>query len=184
MENQRQCIIPIHNPSVKEFLFFFISGIVVSIPFTLFFSQFYEFVPVAIAIVLFAPFVEELAKAFPLFYRHGETERSIVTLGLLIGLGFGLSELVLYVFFLDVPFIARISGVIFHTTSSAIVAYGIAVKRPLPFYLIAVMLHATNNFFAIADVFFGGVVAVVVLLVTYFLARKYYRQSSKEKIVV
>jgi len=47
---------------------------------------------VALLIVILAPFIEELAKVFPLFYRHGETERSLVTLGLLIGLGFGVAE--------------------------------------------------------------------------------------------
>jgi len=50
------------------------------------FDAFYEsLVPaafsVALLIVILAPFIEELAKVFPLFYRHGETERSLVTLG-------------------------------------------------------------------------------------------------------
>ena len=82
-----------------------------------------------------------------MFYRHGETERTYVTLGILIGLGFGISEFVLYVFFFDVPFIVRIPGVIFHASSAAITAYGIAKKNPLPYYLISVMLHVTNNLF-------------------------------------
>ena len=51
---------------------------------------------------MIAPFIEELAKVFPLFYRHGETERSIVMLGILIGLGFGITEFVLYVAVLGV----------------------------------------------------------------------------------
>ncbi len=100
------------------------------------------------AVIILAPFIEELAKVFPLFYRHGETERSIVTLGILIGLGFGISELVLYVAFLGVPLIDRIPGVIFHASSAAITAYGIAKKNPLPYYLLAVVLHVANNFFA------------------------------------
>src|SRR5512144_1602018 len=103
-----QCVIPIHKPKFRELAFFFASGILVSIPFAFFFSQFYTLLPEALAIVFLAPFIEELAKVFPLFYRHGETERTYVVLGILIGLGFGISEFVLYVGFLGVPFFARI----------------------------------------------------------------------------
>ena len=95
------CIIPIHKPKRREYLFFFISGIVVSIPFAVFFESLYPTSSVlssAILIVVLAPIIEELAKVFPLFYRHGETERSIVTLGLLLGLGFGIAEFTQYVF--------------------------------------------------------------------------------------
>ena len=35
MENERQCIIPLHRPTIKELAFFFASGILVSIPFAL-----------------------------------------------------------------------------------------------------------------------------------------------------
>jgi RsiW-degrading membrane proteinase PrsW (M82 family) len=93
----------------------------------------YLFLPLFLSIVVLAPFVEELVKVFPLFYRHGESERSLVILGILIGLGFGISELVLYVFFLGVPLVERIPGVIFHASSAAITAYGIAKKNPLPY---------------------------------------------------
>ena len=85
MENEtpNQCIIPIHKPNRRELIFFFSSGILVSIPFAIFFES---LVPVGfsatlLAVVL-APFVEELAKVFPLFYRYLENERSLVTLGL------------------------------------------------------------------------------------------------------
>ena len=101
MENQpaRQCVIPIHKPSNRELAFFFASGILVSIPFAAFFeSLFPAGLSAAFLIVVLAPFIEELAKVFPLFYRHGETERSIVTLGILMGLGFGIAEFSEYVF--------------------------------------------------------------------------------------
>src|SRR5208337_2899389 len=119
---QQQCVIPLHKPSNRELIFFFSSGILVSIPFALFFSNFYPIFPAALAVILVAPFVEEVAKVFPLFYRHGETERSLVTLGILTGLGFGISEFVLYVFILNVPFIIRVPGVIFHASSASITA--------------------------------------------------------------
>jgi hypothetical protein len=61
-----QCIIPLHKPSYKELAFFFASGILVSIPFALFFEN---LVPAAVGVALFivvlAPFIEEIAKVFP-----------------------------------------------------------------------------------------------------------------------
>lgn len=184
MENQRQCVIPIHKPRLPELTFFFSSGILVSIPFTFFFSQFYTFFPEVLTVVVFAPLIEELAKVLPLFYRHGETERSIVTLGLLIGLGFGISEFVLYVFFLNVPFLARIPGIVFHSSSAVIAAYGIAKKNPLPYYFIAVLLHLANNFFAVLANPLSFFVALLVLITAYYLAWRYYHKASKERIVV
>ena len=184
IEPQRQCIIPLHRPSGRELAFFFISGIVVSVPMALFFSNVYPYVPVLISTALIAPFVEELAKIFPLFYRHGETERSIVTLGVLIGLGFGISEFFLYVVFLGVPPIARIPGVIFHASSAAITAYGIAKKNPLPYYLTSVVLHAANNFFALSSINAGVFVGLLVVIAAYVLAWRFYHSASNVKIVV
>ena len=192
MENKEQlpqqepyCVIPLHKPSLKELAFFFISGIVVSIPFALFFEQLSSFVSVFVSIVLLAPFIEELAKVFPLFYRHGETERSIVTLGVLLGLGFGISELFLYVYLLDVPLIVRIPGVIFHASSAAITSYGIAKKNPWPYYSIAVVLHVANNYFAeVTPTGFGLLAELIVLIVAYLLAWRLYHLASKEKMVV
>jgi len=180
----QQCVIPLHKPSTRELVFFFASGILVSIPFALFFSNFYPFFPGVVAVVLVAPFVEELAKVFPLFYRHGETERSLVTLGLLTGLGFGISELVLYVALLNVPLIVRIPGVVFHASSTTITAYGIAKKKPLAYYLTSVALHAANNFFAVSAVNVSLFATLLVVFVAYFLAWRFYNRASKEKIVV
>jgi len=184
-EPQRQCVIPIHKPTPRELAFFFSSGILVSIPFALFFSQLYTLVPTALAVVIFAPFIEELAKVFPLFYRHGETERTYVTLGVLIGLGFGISEFVLYVFFQGVSPVARFPGIIFHASSAAITAYGIAKKNPLPYYLLSVGLHIANNFFALSgDIILGVFAELLVLISVYLLAWRLYHKTSKDKIVV
>jgi len=182
---QPYCTIPLHKPSTKELIFFLISGIVISFPFALFFEQLSSFVPAIISIVLLAPVIEELAKVFPLFYRHGETERSIVTIGILLGVGFGITELIEYVFLLGVPLVVRIPGVIFHASSAAIVGYGIAKKNPLPYYLLAMALHMANNFLAeFANAGFGLLANLIVLVVTYLLAWRFYHLASKEKIVV
>ena len=98
--------------------------------------------------VVVAPFLEEFSKAFPLFYRHGEIVESIVTLGFLVGLGFGMFEFCTYVFLLGVPILSRLSGILFHSAITSITAYGIATKRTGVFYLSAVTLHASNNILA------------------------------------
>jgi len=106
-------------------------------------------------------------------------------LGILIGLGFGITEMVLYIFVLGVPPLARIPGVVFHASSAGIVAYGIARKLPLPFYLIAVGLHMANNYVAIVgELFFGLLVQMLVLITAFYLAWYFYHRASKEKIVV
>jgi RsiW-degrading membrane proteinase PrsW (M82 family) len=185
-EQQRQCVIPIHKPTQRELAFFFASGILVSIPFAVFFES---LVPTAFSaallIVVLAPFIEELAKVFPLFYRHGETERSLVTLGLLIGLGFGFAEFFEYVFYIGSPLIASLPHIIFHASSATIAAYGIAKKNPLPYFLLAVSLHIANNFFALSsDIFLGIFAELLVLITVYLLAWRFYHNASKDKMVV
>ena len=98
--------VPIHKPDAKELLFFFISGITISIPFTVFFSQFTEVLCIQLDFIyasicsaaIFAPLLEEFAKIYPIIYRHGETQRSLFTIAFLVGLGFGIAEFLLYVF--------------------------------------------------------------------------------------
>ena len=187
-----QATISVHKPDIKEKIFFLSSGLLVSVPFTLFFSDFSNSLCVAMpllfaqvcSLVIFAPFIEEIAKVFPLFYRHGETERSIVNLGILTGLGFGITEFVLYIS-LGAPVISRIPGLIFHASSACITAYGIAKKKPVPFYLIAVAFHLANNLLALfSNTFmFLYMPGLIVLVATYLLAWRLYRRTS-EKIVV
>lgn len=175
-----------HRPELKEKLFFLLSGIIVSIPMTLLFgtitTNFLGTLIFAnlISIVIFTPFIEEFAKAFPLFYRHGETQRSIFILGFLVGLGFGLTEFFLYVFVFDVPFFVRIPGILFHAASTSIIAFGIATKRPIPFYLVAVGLHFLNNFSALFDL---GVIGIFIANIgAYYLSWHFYNLTSEKFI--
>ena len=191
MKTEEKAVIPVHKPDVKEKIFFFISGLLMSVPFTLFLSDFTDslcnvlpmFFGQVCSIVLFAPFIEEFAKVFPLYYRHGETERSIMTLAVLTGLGFGLTEFVLYVFTLGELFISRIPGLIFHASSAGITAYGIAKKKPLRFYLVAVSLHLANNLFALLGASFLYLPEVAVLVATYLLAWRLYQRTSENVVV-
>jgi RsiW-degrading membrane proteinase PrsW (M82 family) len=187
MENepQRHCVIQLHKPMGKELVFFFVSGILVGFPFAYFFEGLFptQF-SASLLIVFLAPFIEELAKVFPLFYRHGETERSLVTLGLLMGLGFGMAEFIEYVFFIGVPPVARIPQIIFHASSASITAYGIAKKNPLPYYLLAVSLHVVFNFFVLTEDILAIFVLSLVIITVYLLAWRYYHKASNEKMVV
>ena len=189
IENEQKVVIGIHKPDIKEKLFFLGAGLLMSVPFTLFFSDFSNSLCVALpmifaevcSLVIFTPFIEEAAKVFPLFYRHGETERSILDLGILVGLGFGLTEFALYVFTLNTPILARIPGVVFHASSACITAYGIAKKKPLQFYLIAVTAHLVNNLLALfsAEIAFLYIPGLIVLVGTYLLAWRLYRKTSE-----
>jgi hypothetical protein len=188
-EIQQHTIIHFHKPDTKEYLFYFISGVIISIPFTVFYEtyadQFCFLLPVFAASIcstaIFAPFIEEFAKAYVLFYRHGETQRTLLSLGFLVGLGFGITEFFLYVFVYKASVLLRVPGLMFHAASTTIVAYGITVKKPVGYYLIAVFLHFANNFFALLGTFWyiGG---PIVLILSYVLAYFLYAQS-KEIIV-
>lgn len=194
MQREIKTTIPLHRPSLRENFFFFLSGIISSVPFTLLTEQFADsllvtlplFYAILISAVLIAPFLEEFAKAFPLLYRHGETEKSIFGLGFLTGLGFGIFEFVTYVFLLEAPVFLRLPGVLFHAASTSITAYGIATKRTVTFYLVAVGLHFSNNFAALLYLTTGGsellgpwsMISFFASAVTYLLSWRLYRKTS------
>lgn len=181
----KKTTIPVHSPDLKEKFFFFISGVIISVPFTIFFeiltssltvfmSQFYALLW---SIAIIDPIIEEFGKAYPLFYRHGETGKSIFTLGLLVGLGFGISEFFVYVFLYKASILIRLFGIFFHAATTSIVAYGIATKRTVYFYFISVFLHFLNNFSAL----FGDIwliTGIGVVVITYWLSSYFYRKLS------
>ncbi len=183
--------IQLHRPSVNELLFFVLSGAIVSVPLTLFIEQnltnpllsgLSPFNITLITVAVFAPFVEEFSKGFPLFYRHGETQRSIFNLALCVGIGFGIVEFITYIAVFGPEIVPnRIPGLLFHPASTSITAYGIATRKPLPYYLAAVSLHFANNFFAVIT---PGVLpfSVIILLAT-CLASWRLHTKTKEKFV-
>lgn len=188
MTEQASITIPLHKPKLKEKLFFLLSGVIVSIPLTLFITTFSDFLPVTmsstygtiVSVVLLAPVIEEFSKAYPLFYRHAETERSIFTLGFLVGMGFGIAEFVEYVVLLNVPFIVRLPGIFVHASWTSIIAYGIGRKQAFPFYLLAVGLHLLNNLLAVLDQYMF--LSFGVSLLTYFLAWSLYNRTRQRII--
>ncbi len=184
----RQKTIELHKPGWAEKLSFLVQGIIISVPLTFFFELLAEdylaivlprVVAVILLITIFAPFIEEFAKVFPLFHRHAETERSIVTLGFYTGLGFGITEFFIYVIGLGVPFEIRLPGIFFHAASTSITAYGVAKHEVIRFYLLAVLLHASNNFFAeLGDLWFVGGIATVAM--AYYLSWRFYNRARDD----
>jgi RsiW-degrading membrane proteinase PrsW (M82 family) len=182
--------IQLHKPDASEMIFFFLCGVIISVPLTLFIYQYTDALliglnPSTIALisqVFIAPFIEEFSKACPLFYRHGETQRSIFNLAILVGLGFGIVELLTYVSVLGTPLVDRLPGLFFHPASTSLTAYGIATKRPLPYYLMAVFLHFSNNYVALTSPFplLGSVFVVAVAV----FASWQLRNRTKEIIVI
>jgi RsiW-degrading membrane proteinase PrsW (M82 family) len=166
-----QLIIVPDHPDFNEKLFFLISGIIISVPFTIFFEMFansvtlgsMSFYAALWSTVLVAPIVEEFAKIYPLFYRHGENERSLYTIGFMVGLGFGIAEFLIYVLVYGSPLPIRLIGILFHAATTSIIAYGIAKKKTWRYFTLAVFLHMSNNLFALfGDLWLlGGVLAII-----------------------
>jgi RsiW-degrading membrane proteinase PrsW (M82 family) len=185
-----KAVIQLHKPDVSEFMFFFLCGVVISVPLTLFIYQYTDallfglnpFTTALIARTFFAPFIEEFAKAYPLFYRHGETERSIFNIALSVGIGFAIVELATYVSALGAPITDRLPGLFFHPTSTSITAYGVAIKRPLPYYLMAVFLHFSYNFLVLSSPY--GLLGALFVMILTVLASWQLRSRTKEKIVI
>ena len=189
MVTQDSVTIPVHKPKLKEKLFFLLSGAIVSVPLTLFISQFSDYLIASmpssyaniLAVAILAPLIEEFSKAYPLLYRHGETERSIFVLGFLVGIGFGVVEFIEYVVFFQAPIVLRLPGIFFHASTTSIVAFGIGKKRPTAFYLVAVGLHLVNNLLAIlGPVWYVG--GPVVIGLAYFLSWHIYSRTVERTI--
>jgi hypothetical protein len=120
-------------------------------------------------------------ESFSIFLSSRRNERSLLNLGILVGLGFGVTEFALYVFALDVPFISRVPGEIFHASSTGITAYGIIKEKPITFYPIAVAFHLKNNLLALFSNSFSFVLilGLIVLNATYLLAWHLYHRTSE-----
>ncbi len=169
-------------------LFFFLSGIIMSVPLTLFIDGYVNplisgldaFSATLISAAFFAPLIEEFSKIYPLFYRHGETQRSIVRLALMVGFGFGLAEFFAYVLN-GTEWYIRVPGLFFHPATTAISAYGIAVKKVIPFFALAVLLHFANNFLVLTQLL-PVIVTSLVFVFSVLVSWWFYRRTLDEII--
>jgi RsiW-degrading membrane proteinase PrsW (M82 family) len=181
-----ECIIYPHKPGNKEITFFIISGFLLSVPMTIFFETtasgyLPNFLSIDLSRVIFtiivAPIIEEFAKIFPIFYRHGETERSLIILGFSLGLGFGISEFVEYVFFYDASFYLRLPIIFFHASTTSIIAYGISLGQTYRYYIVAVILHFFVNSLAMIKPY-PVAAFILVLGVAFAMFSRFYLISS------
>jgi RsiW-degrading membrane proteinase PrsW (M82 family) len=178
----------IQGLDLKKKFFFFLSGMIVSIPFVFYtktmFNRLILTMPMPharlISAAIFTPFLEELAKAYPLMYRQNETEKSIFHQGVIVGFGFGVVEALIYVFMLGAPITIRLPGILFHTLTAPITAYGIAKNRPILPYLLAVTLHFLNNLSAFFDLRWL-ITGYPILVTTFALAWYLYGRSCDSK---
>ena len=97
-------------------------------------------------------------------------------------MGFGVSEFLIYVLFLGVPFYARLWGILFHASTTAIIAFGIAKRRTWIFYLIAVLLHLANNFMALLGGSWGVIGSTAIEVMSYIVAWRLYRRTREKNI--
>lgn len=161
--------------SNMERFFFFLTGIIVGVPVALFFESLFGlyFSTFGIGMII-APLIEEFAKADPLFFRYERPARTLMRLGLLSGLGFGLAEFAVYVS-LGTPFILRLPAIGFHAAGTAIVGYGVFRRKTIQFYFVSVALHFVNNLFAgLGELWLVGGIGAT--LAAYYLAWRFYRK--------
>lgn len=120
-----------------------------------------------IGAVVVAPFVEEMAKGLGLVFvmAYLSREEDGIVYGAAIGLGFAATENLLYELsalsvsvaaFVMTAVLRIISSTLLHATATGVTGFGVghavAARKPvytaIPFYLVAVLMHATFNFFA------------------------------------
>ena len=161
----------------KERVFFFLSGIIVGVPVALFFESISDQYFTAFgAATIIAPLIEEFAKADPLFFRYERPARTLMRLGLLSGLGFGLAEFVVYVS-LGTAFYLRIPAIGFHAAGTAIIGYGVFRQKTIQFYFLSAALHFLNNLFAgFGELWLVGGIGAT--LASYYLAWRFYRKAQ------
>ena len=108
-----------------------------------------------------------------------------MTLGVLTGLGFGITEFILYTFVLGAPLFSRLPGLIFHSASAGITTYGIIKNQPFRFYIFSVTLHSINNIVSIFSTSLPILIpiAIINLVLSYYSFWHFYNKTS-EKIIV
>jgi len=149
-----------------------------------------------VAVVIIAPFAEELVK--PLALRLKTIKRELnepedgLIYGAVAGLGFSATENLFYgydflsrglMFFLILIFLRSIGGCLLHASATALTGYGYGKKilknsslfRVLPYFIVAILVHAVYNGVLVFDIF-GAVIglfsALLFSVITISLVRK------------
>lgn len=151
---------------------------------------------VFLTVVVAAPFIEELTKGLGLGRRRShidELEDGIIY-GTAIGLGFATTENLLYGITalyaegVDVAIATivyrTVSAMLLHAGTTALLGFGYArlvlrddsVAVLLPYYLVAVLIHAAYNFMVLTSGLLGFVAAVVLVLILSSVMRSTIRK--------
>jgi RsiW-degrading membrane proteinase PrsW (M82 family) len=134
-------------------------------------------------VCVIAPIAEEAAKGLGVFSAGpdlDEVEDGLIY-GASVGLGFAATENLLYAYIalqegvelaIATIIVRSISSALLHASATSATGYGIGKKKVLgigkyiiPYYLLAVLMHATFNFFASMQSFFGLILAVMFAIV-------------------
>lgn len=151
---------------------------------------------VFVSAVVVAPLVEELAKGLGigLARRHVDELEDGLVYGAAVGLGFAATETLLYA--LDeltrsslasaVAVVAarNISSLLLHAASSALLGFGYAVARVrgaglgrvVPYYLVAVVVHALYNALVLSNNWAGFALAIVAVVALMSLLMRQLRR--------
>jgi len=156
-----------------------------------------------IAVVIIAPFVEEFSKPLALRLKSirkeiSEPEDGLIY-GAVAGLGFSATENLLYgwsfmteglLFFFILIFIRSVGACLLHASATAWTGYGYgktiikgtSIIRVLPYFLFAILLHATYNSLLTFDIFgitAGFIAAIALSLITIKIVRSKIRSLDK-----
>lgn len=136
---------------------------------------------------IIAPFTEELTKAFgilPLSSRARELEDGLI-FGAVVGLGFAATENFFYetsayveggaAFLIGTIVLRTFASALLHASASAVTGYGMTAERFLgrswvPYYLLAVLLHALFNLAASSGPFLEGSIGETAYLIGLIVA--------------
>ena len=154
--------------------------------------------------VIVAPIIEEFSKIIPLFLirkQLTEVEDGFI-FGATAGLGFAATENLIYgIRFMDYSIIVLISlfylrtigTALLHASATSLSGYGLSLKIvrkksilcPIVFFMLAILIHSTFNFFAyssqISNQIIGTVIAVMFGFILYLSIRKKIIQLDLKK---
>lgn len=149
-----------------------------------------------IAVLMIAPFAEELVKPLALRNRIVNRELNEIEDGLIYGavagLGFSATENLLYgfsflpeglIYFLVLMSIRSVGGCLLHASATALTGYGYgkallqkkSIIRVLPYFVVAMLMHASYNFLVSWEdigVVTGLFLALIIVLFSWRYVRK------------
>lgn len=151
---------------------------------------------------IIAPLAEEAAKGLGVFTAGSElneVEDGLIY-GASVGLGFAATENLLYEYialttlgygaFIGTALVRSISSALLHASATSATGYGIGRKRVLgpghhilPFYILAVLMHGTFNFFASWGTLFGLLLAILFAIAAIEFTRNKIHQLDSFSMV-